>query len=127
MCLRCLLHHILLLIAYTFREYRESVFIIIVQFMTNANGRIRFGFNIVFIYLYIAPSHYHHCAKLYEDIELIKCRLIYFVECVGKIEYILSVFLYGIFGAVCFQFTHSVVMIERIYKLCFIIIIKSEI
>ena len=32
-CLRCLLHHILSLIAYTFQENREFVFIIIVQFM----------------------------------------------------------------------------------------------
>ena len=37
MCLRCLLHHILSLIAYTFRENRDFVFIIIVQFMMNAN------------------------------------------------------------------------------------------
>ena len=40
-CLRCLLHHILSLIAYTFRENREFVFIIIVQFMMSANIRIR--------------------------------------------------------------------------------------
>ena len=37
-CLRCLLHHILLLIAYTFREIREFVFIIIVQFKMSANS-----------------------------------------------------------------------------------------
>ena len=70
-CLRCLLRHILLLIAYTFRENREFAFIIFVQFMMSANGRIRFGLNIVFVYLYITPSHYHHCANF--DIELIKC------------------------------------------------------
>ena len=45
----CLLHHILLLIAYTFRENREFVFIIIVQFMINANIPIRFGLKIVFV------------------------------------------------------------------------------
>ena len=72
-CLRCLLHHILLLIAYTFRENREFVFIISVQFMTSANNRIRFVLKIVFVCLYITPSHYHHCANLSEDIELIKC------------------------------------------------------
>ena len=37
MCLRCLLHHILLLIAYTFRENRDFVFITIVQFMMSSN------------------------------------------------------------------------------------------
>ena len=72
-CLRCLLHHILSLIAYTIRENRDFVFIIIVQFMMSANIRIRFGLQIVFVCLYITPSHYHHCANLYEDIGLIKC------------------------------------------------------
>ena len=42
-CLRCLLHYILSLIAYTFRENRDLVFIIIVQFMMSSNSRIRFG------------------------------------------------------------------------------------
>ena len=64
---------ILLLIAYTFRENREFVFIIIVQFMMTENSQIRFDLKIVFVYLYITPSHYHHCASLSEDIELIKC------------------------------------------------------
>ena len=72
-CLTCLLHNILSLIAYTFRENRDFVFIIIVQFMMSANSRIRFGLQIVFVCLYIIPSHYHHCANLSEDIELIKC------------------------------------------------------
>ena len=71
-CLRCLLHHILSLIAYTFRENRVFVFIIIVQFMMTANSWIRFGLQIVFICLYITPSHYY-CANLSEDIEPIKC------------------------------------------------------
>ena len=72
-CQRCLLHHILSLIAYSFRENRDFVFIIIVQFMMSANSRLRFGFRLVFICLYITPSHYHHCANISEAIELIKC------------------------------------------------------
>ena len=71
-CLTCLWHHILLIIAYTFRENREFVFVIIVQFMMSANNRIRFVLKIVFVCLYITPSRYHHCANLSEDIELIK-------------------------------------------------------
>ena len=63
----------MLLIAYTFRENREFVFIIIVQFMMSANSQIRFDLAVVFVYLYITPSHYHHCASLSEDIEFIKC------------------------------------------------------
>ena len=72
-CLRCLLHHILSLIAYTFRENREFIFIIIVQFIMSANIRIRFGLQIVLVCLYSTPSHYHHCANLSEGIEFIKC------------------------------------------------------
>ena len=67
-----LLHHILSLIAYTFRENRVFVFIIIVQFMMRANSWIRFGLQIVFVCFNITPSHYH-CANLSEDIEPIKC------------------------------------------------------
>ena len=52
---------------------------------------------------------------------------IYFVECVNKMRHILSVIHYTIRGAVCFQFTHFLVMIERIYILCLIIIIQSEV
>ena len=62
-CLRYLLHHNISLIAYTFRENRDFVFIIIVQFMMSAGSRIRFGLQIVFVYWYISPSHYHHCAN----------------------------------------------------------------
>ena len=71
-CLRCLLHHIVSIIAYTFRENREFVFIIIVEFMTSANSRIRFGLQVAFVCLYSTPFHYHHCANLSEDIALIK-------------------------------------------------------
>ena len=126
-CLRCLLHHILLLIADTFRENQEFVFIIFVQFMMSANNRIRFALKIVFVCLYITPSHYHNCANLFEDIELIKCLSDIFVKCVNKIRHIRSVIHYTIPGAVCFQFTHSLMMIERQYILCLIIIIKSEV
>ena len=110
MCPRCLLHHILSLIAYAFRENREFVFIIIVQFMMSANSRIRFPLQIVLVCLYSTPSHYHHCTKLSEDIELIKCLSDIFCR-VCKIKHILSDIYYTIHyticGAVCFQFTHS--------------------
>ena len=62
-CLRCLLHHILSLIVYTVGENWEFVFISIVQIMMSANSRICFGLLIVFVSLYITPSHYHHCAN----------------------------------------------------------------
>ena len=106
-CLRCLLHHILLLIAYTFRENRKFVFIIIVQFMMSANSRIRFGLK----------NHIHFVCTLHQLIIFIvqtylktlnssnACQ-IYFVECVSKSNHILSVIHYTIYGAVCFQLTH---------------------
>ena len=72
-CLKYLLHHILSLIAYTFREIRDFVFIIIAQFMMSENSRIRFGLQIAFVCLYITSSQYHHCANLFEGIELIEC------------------------------------------------------
>ena len=69
-CLRCLLHHILSLIAYTVRDNRGFVFIIIEQFMMSSSSRMRFGLRIVSACLYITSSHYHHCATLSEDIEM---------------------------------------------------------
>ena len=104
-CLRYLLHHILSPIAYTFRKNREIVFTIIVQFMMSANNRIYFGLHIVFVCLYITLSHYHHCANLSEDIELIKCLSDIFCR-VCKIKHILSVVHFTLREAVCFRFTH---------------------
>ena len=50
-----------------------SMTTIIVQFMMSANSRICYGLHIGFVCLYITPSHYHHCANLSVDIELMKC------------------------------------------------------
>ena len=109
-CLRCFLHHSLSLIACTFRENREFVFIIIVQFMMSANRRIRFALQIVLVCLYGTPSHYHHCAKLSDEIELIKCLSdIFFRVCVRLNMFSqLSIYnpLYNMWGCL-FQFTHS--------------------
>ena len=107
MCLWCLLHHILSPNAYTFLENRDFFFIIIVQFVMSANSRIRFALEIVLGCLYSTPSHYHHCAKLSEDMELIKCLSDKKkIECVSNIKYILSVIHHTICGDVCFQSTH---------------------
>ena len=102
-CLRCLLHYILALIAYTFRANPEFVFIMIVLFMMSANIRIRFALHIVFICLYITPSH--RCGNLSEDIKLIKCLSDILCR-VYYMTHILSAIHYTICGAVWFQFTH---------------------
>ena len=52
---------------------RDFVFIITAQFMMIENSRLRFGVRVVFVCLYITPSHYHHCANLSDGTELIKC------------------------------------------------------
>ena len=105
-CLRCLLHHILSLIACTFRENRKFVFIIIVQIMMSANIRIRFGLQIILVCLYSTPSHYHHCANLSEGIELKRMPVRYTLSSVWVRLGIFSVNHYTIYGAVCFQFIH---------------------
>ena len=53
LCVWDVCYIIVLLIAYTFRENREFVFIIIVQFMMSANSQMHFDLKIVFVYLYI--------------------------------------------------------------------------
>ena len=118
MCLGCFLHHILSLIAYTFRENREFVFIIIVQFMMGANIRICCGLQIVLVCLYSTSSHYHHCANLSEGIELIK----YLSDIFCRVWVRLSIFsplsIIQYLGLYVFSLPISVVMIERIYILC---------
>ena len=127
-CLRCLLHHILARIEYAIRENREFVFISIVQFMMSANSRIHFGLQIVFVCLYITPSHYHHCAnfiwrhwtyKMFVRYNLssVWVRLSIFSQ-LSTIQYL---------GLCVFSVPISFVMIEIIYILCRIIIIKSEV
>ena len=66
----------------------------------SANSRIGFDLRIVFVCLYITPSYCHNFANLWNA-----CH-IYFVECVSKIEYTLSVIHYTLYGAVCFHFAH---------------------
>ena len=114
MCLRCLLHHILQLIAHTFWENREFVFIISVQFMMSANIRIRFGLQIVLVCLYSTPSHYHQCANLSEGIELIKCLSDMFNEYV-RLSIFSPLFYIQLVGLYVFNLPISLLMIERIY------------
>ena len=123
-CLRCLLHHILLLSVYTFRENREFVFISIVQFMMSANSWIPFGFLIVFVCLYITPSHYHHCENFIWKHWTYKMPVRYNLSSVWVRLCIfsqLSIIQY--LGLCVFSLPISFVMIERIYILCLIIII----
>ena len=127
-CLICFLHHIPSLIAYAFGENREFVFIIIVQFMMSANSVIRFGLQIVLVCLYSTPSHDHHCANLSERIELIKCLSdIFRVSVWVRLSIFSPLSIIQYVGLYVFSLPISLVMIEIIYILCLIIIIKSEV
>ena len=126
-CLRCLLHHILSLIVYTFQENQEF-FIIIVQFMMSANSRIRFGLQIVFVCLYITPSHYHHCANFIWRHWTDKMPVRYNLSSVWvRLSIFSQLSIIRYVGLCVFSLPISFVMIERIYILCLIIIIKSEV
>ena len=127
-CLRCLLHHILSLIVYTFRENLEFVFISIVQFMMSANSRIRFGLQIIFVCLYITPSHHHHCANFIWRHWTYKMPLRYNLSSVWvRVSIFSQLSTIQYVGLCVFSWPISFVMIERIYILCLIIIIKSEV
>ena len=125
-CLRCLLHHILSLIAYTFRENRDFVFIIIVQLTMSANNWIRFGLLIVFVCLYIAPSQYHHCANISEDIELIKCLSDIFCRVWVRLSIFSQSSIIQYMGCVFSVYPFPLWWLRE-YTLCLIIIIKSEV
>ena len=118
-CLRCLLHHILSLIAYTFRENRGFVFVIIVPFMMSANIRIRCGLQIVFVCLYITPSHYHHCANLSEDIELYKMPVIFLSSVWVRLSIFSQLSIIQYMGLCVFSLQISLVMIDRMYTLSY--------
>ena len=126
--LRSLLHHILSLIVYTFRENREFVFISIVQFMMSANSRIRFGLQIAFVCLYIAPSHYHHCANFIWRHLTYKMPVRYHLSTMWvRLSIFSQLSIIQYMGLCVFSLPISFMMIERIYILCLIIIIKPEV
>ena len=116
MCLRCLLHHILSLIAYTFRENRDRFSIIIVQFMISSNSRMRFGLKIVFVCLYITSSlckliwrHWTYKMSVRYILSSVWVRLSIFSQ-ISFIQYM---------GLYVFSLPISLVIIERIYTLSY--------
>ena len=119
--------HILSLVVYTFRENREFVFIVLCCLWWVQIVGYVFGLQIVFVCLYITPSHYHHCANCIWRHWTFKMSVTYNLSSVGKIKHILSVIHYTICGAVCFQLTHFLRDDWENIILCLIIIISSEV
>ena len=102
--------------------------ICIVQFMMSANSRIRFGLQIVFVCLYITPSHYHHCANFIWRHWTYKMPVRYNLLSVWvRLSIFSQLSIIQYVGLCVFSLPISFVMIERIYILCLIIIIKSEV
>ena len=125
-CLRCLSHHILSLIVYTFRENREFVFISIVQVMS-ANSRIRFGWQIAFVCLYITPSHYHHCANFIWRHWTYKMPVRYNLSSVWvRLSIISQLSIIQYVGLCVFSLPISFVMIERIYIYMYFVLLSSS-
>ena len=57
--------------------------------------------------LHITLPHYHHYVDLFDISRLLKCLSGTFcLECVSKINTILTIFFHKIYGAVCIQLTH---------------------
>ena len=110
------------------RKTGDLFSLVLCSLWSSANGRIRFGLQIVFICLHITPSHYHHCANFiwrhwtYKmpvryNLSSVWVRLSIFSQ-LSNLQYV---------GLCVFSLPISFVMIERIYILCLIIIIKSEV
>ena len=95
----------------------RDFFIIIVQIMMSANIRIRFGLKIVFVCLYITTSHYHYCANLSEDIELMKCLSDIFCRVWVRLSIFSQLSIIQCMGLCVFSLPISLVMIETISTL----------
>ena len=96
--------------------------------MMSANSRIRFGLQIVFVCLYITPSHYHHCANFIWRHWTCKMPVRYNLSSVWvRLSIFSQLSIIQYVGLCVFSLPISFVMIERIYILCLIIIIKSEV
>ena len=94
----------------------------------SANSWIRFGLHIVFVCLYVTPSHYHHCANFIWRFCFYKMPFRYNLSGVWlKLSKSSQLSIIQYVGLCVFSLPISFVMIERIYILCLIIIIKSEV
>ena len=112
----------------TYLWNREFVFVSNVQFMMSANSRIRFGFQIVFVCLYITPPYYHFCANFIWRHWTYKMPVRYNLSSVWvRLSIFSQLSIIQYVGLCVFSSPISFVMIERIYILCLIIIIKSKV
>ena len=110
-CLRCLLHHILSLIAYTFRENRDFVFITIVQFMMSSN--------IIRLFVHNTISLSSLCKLIWRHWTY-KMPLRYILSSVWvKLSIFSQLSIIQYMGLCVFSLPISPVMIEMIYTLSY--------
>ena len=94
----------------------------------SVNSRMRFGLQIVFLCFYITASHYHHCANFIWRHWTYKIPVRYNLSSVWvRLSILSQLSIIQYVGLCVFSLPIPFVMIERIYILCFIIIIKSEV
>ena len=126
--LRCLLHHILLLIAYTFRGNRNFVFIIFAQFMMSANSWDTFWLaDHIRLFVHYTISSSSLCKLIWRHWTY-KMPIRYILSSVWKRLSIfsqLSIIQY--MGLCVFILPISLVMINIVHILCLIIIIKLKV
>ena len=77
--------------------------------MMSANSRLCFSFQIVFVCLYITPSHYHHFANFIWRHWAYKMPVRYILSSVWvRLSIFSQLSIIQYMGAVCFQFTHFI-------------------
>ena len=98
------------------------------HFMMSANSRIRLGLQIIFVCLYITASHYYHFANFIWRHWTYKMPVRYNLSSVWvRLSIFSQLSIIQYVGLCVFSLPISFVMIEKIYILCLIIIIKSEV
>ena len=77
----------------------------VIVMMICASKRIHYIPMIVFVCLHFTIPHCDHYADVSEGIEFLNTCQEHYIECVSKIQTILSIIAHAIYGAVCIQFT----------------------
>ena len=103
-----------------FRENRDFVFIIIVQFMMTSNNRMRSCLQIVFVCLYVTSSHYQHLCKFIWRHWTYKMPVRYILSSVWvRLSIFSQLSIKQYMGLCVFSLPISLVMTERIYTLSY--------
>ena len=96
--------------------------------MMNVNNPLSFGLRIIFVCLYITPSHNHHCVNFIWRHRTYKMPVRYNLTSVWvRLSIFSQLSIIQYVGLCVFSLPIPFVMIENIYIICLIVIIKSEV